>query len=68
MEIIIIRKKLISMEGCPGTVREVEINTIRKKLISMSIICASLTVQTQPSLRFHVEASLSFRNSEMDYL
>ena len=68
MEIIIIRKKLISMEGCPGTVREVEINTIRKKLISMSIICASLTVQTQPSPRFHVEASLSFRNREMDYL
>ena len=68
MEINTIRKKLISMEGCPGTVREVEINTIRKKLISMSIICTSLTVPTQPSPRFHVEVSLSFRNCEMDYL
>ena len=37
------------------------------KLISMSIICASLSVRSQPSLRFHVEAWLPFRNCEMDY-
>ena len=40
---------------------------MRKKLISMSIICTSLTVRTQPSPRFHVEAWLPFRNCEMDY-
>ena len=44
-----------------------EIIIIRKKLISMSIICASLTVRTQSSPRFHVEAWLFFRNREMDY-
>ena len=31
-------------EGCPGTVREVEIIIIRKKLISMSIISTFITV------------------------
>ena len=33
----------------------------------MSIICTSLTVRTQPSPRFHVEAWLPLRNCEMDY-
>ena len=40
---------------------------IRKKLISLSVICAPLTVRTQPLPRFHVEAWLPFRNCEMDY-
>ena len=40
---------------------------MRKKLISMSIICTSLTVRTQTSPRFHVEAWLPFRNCERDY-
>ena len=34
----------------------------------MIIISTSLTVPTQPSPRFHVEAWLAFRNREMDYL
>ena len=34
----------------------------------MIIISTSLTVSTQPSPRFHVEAWLVFRNCEMDYL
>ena len=33
----------------------------------MSIICAFLTVLTQPWPRFHVEVWLPFRNCEMDY-
>ena len=33
----------------------------------MIIISTSLTVTTQPSPRFHVEAWLPFRNREMDY-
>ena len=33
----------------------------------MIIISTSLTVPTQPSPRFHVEAWLPFRNREMDY-
>ena len=33
----------------------------------MIIISTSLTVPTQPSPRFHVEACLPFRNREMDY-
>ena len=40
---------------------------MRKKLISMSIISTSLTVRTQPSPRFPVEAWLPFRSCEMDY-
>ena len=31
------------------------------------IISTSLTVPGQPSLRFHVEAWLPFKNGEMDY-
>ena len=31
------------------------------------IIISTLTVPTQPSPRFHVEAWLPFRNREMDY-
>ena len=34
----------------------------------MIIISTSLTVPTQPSHRFHVDAWLPFRNREMDYL
>ena len=34
----------------------------------MIIISTSLTVPTQPSPRFHVEAWLPFRNREMDYV
>ena len=34
----------------------------------MIIISTSLTVPTQPSPRFHVEAWLPFRNREMNYL
>ena len=34
----------------------------------MIIISTSLTVPTQPSPRFHVEAWLPFRNCEMDYI
>ena len=33
----------------------------------MIIISTSLTVPTQPSPRFHLEAWLPFRNCEMDY-
>ena len=33
----------------------------------MIIISTSLTVPTQPSPRFHVEAWLPFRNREIDY-
>ena len=33
----------------------------------MIIISTSLTVPTQPSPRFHVEACLPFRNCEKDY-
>ena len=33
----------------------------------MIIISTFLTVPTQPSPRFHVEAWLPFRNREMDY-
>ena len=33
----------------------------------MIIISTSLTVPTQPSPRFHIEAWLPFRNREMDY-
>ena len=33
----------------------------------MIIISTSLTVPTQPSPRFHVEAWLPFRNCEKDY-
>ena len=33
----------------------------------MIIISTSLTVRAQPSLRFHLEACLLFRNREMDY-
>ena len=33
----------------------------------MIIISTSLTVPTQPSPRFHVEAWLPFKNREMDY-
>ena len=33
----------------------------------MSIISTSLTVRTQPSPRFPVEAWLPFRSCEMDY-
>ena len=38
-----------------GTVREVEIIIMQKIVISMSIICTSLTVRTQPSPWFHVK-------------
>ena len=47
---------------------EVKIIIITKKLISMSIISTFFVVPGQPSPRFHVEAWLPFRNSEMDYL
>ena len=33
----------------------------------MIIVSTSLTVPTQPSPRFHVEAWLPFRNCEKDY-
>ena len=33
----------------------------------MIIVSTSLTVPTQPSPRYHVEAWLPFRNREMDY-
>ena len=38
---------------------------MRKILISMSIICTSLTVRTQPSPRFHVKSVVTFQNCEM---
>ena len=34
---------------------------MRKKLISMSIICTSLTVRTQPSPRFHVKSVVTLQ-------
>ena len=55
-------------EGCPGTVREVELMDILISFFLMIIISTSLTVPGQPWPRFHAEAWLPFRNCEMDYL
>ena len=55
-------------EGCPATVREVEIIEMLISFFLMIIISIFLTVPGQPSPRFHMEAWLPFRNREMDYL
>ena len=55
-------------EDCPGTVREVEIIDMLMSFFLQITISTSLTVQAQPSPRFHVEAWLPFRNCEMAYL
>ena len=49
------------------TVREVQIIDMLITIFLMIINSTSLTVSTQPSPRFHVEAWLPFRNREMDY-
>ena len=51
-------------EGWVRTVREVEIIDMLISFFLMIIISTSLTVPTQPSPRFHVEAWLPFRNCE----
>ena len=48
-------------------VREVQVIDMLISFFLMIIISTSLTVRTQPSSRFHVEAWLPFRNCEMDY-
>ena len=55
-------------EGWVRTVREVQIIDMLITIFLMIIISTSLTVPTQPSPRFHVEAWLPFRNCEKDYL
>ena len=55
-------------KGCPRTVREVEIIDMLKSFFLMIIVFTSLTERRQPSPRFHIEAWLPFRSSEMDYL
>ena len=54
-------------EGWVRTVREVEIIDMLISFFLMIIISTSLTVPTQPSPRFNVEACLPFRNCEKDY-
>ena len=54
-------------EGWVRTVREVQIIDMPISIFLMIIISTSLTVPTQPSPRFRVEAWLPFRNREMDY-
>ena len=54
-------------EGWVRTVREVQVIDMPTSFFLMIIISTSLTVPTQRSPRFHVEAWLPFRNCEMDY-
>ena len=54
-------------EGWVRTVKEVQIIDMLISILLMIIISSSLTVPTQPSPWFHLEAWLPFRNREMDY-